>query len=207
MDLKNFLKTIKLNENTISMVLGALVLLSITLFTVNYVRNRTAGVEYQQAGQVTQEAAQTTAGVKTHKVEKGETLWSVAEKYYKSGYNFVDIKEANKLSDAGILEVGQELTIPDVEAKKPTLVAQGETLRTEGTGSAQNPSDSSNMQFGSAPNNPIQGDSYKVVKGDHLWGIAVRAYGDGYKWVEIAKNNNLKNPNLLYVDQEIKLQR
>ena len=48
MDLKNFLKAVKLNENTISMVLGALVLLSLTLFAVNFVRNRTAEVEYKK---------------------------------------------------------------------------------------------------------------------------------------------------------------
>lgn len=186
MDLKNFLKTVKLNENTISMVLGALVLLSITLFTVNYVRNRAVTVEYQKQAQITEEAAKTEALSKTHKVEKGETMWSIAEKYYKSGYNFADIQEANKIANADILAEGQELTIPDVEAKKATVLAQGETT---------------------APNNPIQGDSYTVVKGDHLWGIAVRAYGDGYKWVEIARLNKLKSPDLLFVDQEIKLQR
>lgn len=201
MDLKNFLKTIKLNENTISMVLGALVLFSLTLFTINYVRNRAATVEYQKQAQVTEEAAQTSALPKTHKVEKGETMWSIAEKYYKSGYNFVDIQQANKITNANLLAEGQELTIPDVEAKKATVLAQGETTAPE-----QNKGDP-NMQFGSAPNNPIQGDSYTVVKGDHLWGIAVRAYGDGYKWVEIARNNKLKHPDLLYVDQEIKLQR
>ena len=210
MDLKNFLKTIKLNENTISMVLGALVLLSITLFTINYVRNRVANVEYQnQNAGVTEEAAQTSSLPKTHKVEKGETLWGVAEKYYKSGYNFVDIKEANKLTNAGVIEVGQELTIPDVEAKKVTVeLAQAQTSQAEGTVNTEKP-DVAGTQVSPTTEqiSPIQGDSYKVAQGDHLWGIAVRAYGDGYKWVEIAKNNNLKNPDLLLVGQEVKLQR
>ena len=203
MDLKNFLKTLKLNENTISMVLGALVLLFLTLFAVNFVRNRTAEVEYKRA-QITEEAAKTVALTKTHKVEKGETLWSISEKYYKSGYNFVDIQKDNKIANARTIEVGQELTIPDAPAKKTTIAdtgtkdssLQGETLK-----------GSPGLQFGSAPTNPIQGDTYTVVKGDHLWGIAVRAYGDGYRWVEIARNNKLKNPDLIYVDQEIKLQR
>jgi nucleoid-associated protein YgaU len=31
-----------------------------------------------------------------------------------------------------------------------------------------------------------------------LWTIAVRAYGDGYKWTEIAKANKLVNPNLIH---------
>lgn len=181
------------------MVLGALVLLSLTLFAVNFVRNRTAEVEYKKA-QITEEAAKTASLTKTHKVEKGETLWSISEKYYKSGYNFVDIQKENKIANAGSIEVGQELTIPSVEAKKITVKLQGETLE------AQTPQ-SPGMQFGSAPKNPISGDTYTVVKGDHLWGIAVRAYGDGYKWVQLAKENKLKNPDLIYVDQQIKLQR
>lgn len=46
-----------------------------------------------------------------------------------------------------------------------------------------------------------------MVKGDHLWGIAVRAYGDGYKWVEIARENNLVNPNLIHPGNVLSLPR
>src|SRR5690606_17503673 len=53
----------------------------------------------------------------------------------------------------------------------------------------------------------ISGDSYTVVAGDHLWSIAVRAYGDGYRWVDIARANNIANPNLIYPDQEFTLPR
>lgn len=202
MDLKNFLKTIKLSENSISMILGALVLLSLTLFTVNYVRNRAAPIEYQKQAQITEEAAKTESLSQKHKVEKGETLWSIAEKYYKSGYNFVDIQQTNKIVNAGQLEVGQELTIPDVEAKKTTVASlQGDYLE------AQNAQGSPRQADSTQTPTTIQGDTYTVVKGDNLWEISVRAYGDGYKWVEVARNNKLKNPDIIYVDQEIKLQR
>lgn len=49
--------------------------------------------------------------------------------------------------------------------------------------------------------------SYTVQKGDHLWGIAVREYGDGYKWVEVARVNKLKNPNLLFIGTVLTLPR
>lgn len=39
---------------------------------------------------------------------------------------------------------------------------------------------------------------YTVKTGDSLWDIAVAQYNDGYKWVEIAKANNLTNPGVLY---------
>ncbi|MEK7534382.1 MAG: LysM peptidoglycan-binding domain-containing protein [Patescibacteria group bacterium] len=55
--------------------------------------------------------------------------------------------------------------------------------------------------------NLIIGDSYKVAKEDSLWDIAVRAYGDGYKWVEIAKQNNLENPDLIFSENVLKIPR
>jgi nucleoid-associated protein YgaU len=39
---------------------------------------------------------------------------------------------------------------------------------------------------------------YTVVKGDSLWAISVKRYGNGYRWVEIARMNNLKNPNVIH---------
>ncbi|MBP6989790.1 LysM peptidoglycan-binding domain-containing protein [Candidatus Shapirobacteria bacterium] len=45
--------------------------------------------------------------------------------------------------------------------------------------------------------------SVDVARNDSLWKIAVREYGDGYKWTEIAKANNLKNPGLLEIGQKL----
>ena len=44
---------------------------------------------------------------------------------------------------------------------------------------------------------------YKVVKGDCLWKIAKKFYGDGNRWREIynANKNKIKNPNLIYPNQ------
>ena len=53
--------------------------------------------------------------------------------------------------------------------------------------------------------NGINSGSIKVEKNDSLWKIAVRVYNDGYKWTEIAKANNLNNPSLIYVGQELKI--
>lgn len=56
-------------------------------------------------------------------------------------------------------------------------------------------------------NTKITTDTYTVVKGDTLWDISVLAYGDGFKWSEIAKANNLKNPNLIHTGNVLKLPR
>ncbi len=54
---------------------------------------------------------------------------------------------------------------------------------------------------------PITGATYEVVKGDSLWKIAVRAYGDGYQWVKIARENKLVNPNLIHPGNLLALPR
>lgn len=177
-NLKKFLKGVKLNEENISMVLGALVIVIVGILVVNYFKDKKSE---------TLPALSTENKTKEHVVVKGETLWSIAEDSFGSGYNWVDVKSANKLTSDKI-EVGQKLSIPEVAAKKPTATKQTVTVQTQ-------------------TQNSINGSSYTVEKGDTLWKIAVRAYGDGYKWVEIAKNNNLTNPNLIYTGNVLTLSR
>ena len=50
-----------------------------------------------------------------HTVQKGDTLWAIAEKYLGSGYKWRDILNLNKdviKNDTGIIYVGQKLKIP-----------------------------------------------------------------------------------------------
>lgn len=259
MDLKKTLKALKLHESTISMILGAIVIVVVGVVLVNFFAKREGeiippieigeeislptthtvregetlwgisekyyGTGYNwvdiekenalqnpnqiQVGQsldipdVTARLAeaqatltptttpeptekpQTVVEGRTHKVQIGENLWKIAEMYYNSGYNWVDITSENKLINPNLIDVNQELIIPEVEAKKPTLAEA--TLPEE-------PS-------------PISEASYTVEKGDSLWKIAVRAYGDGYKWVEIAKENNLSNPSLIHSGNTLSLPR
>jgi len=170
-DLKKLLKTIKLNEENISMVLGAIVLIIVGILIANYFKDKNSGSIPANSTQI--------SAASEHTVAQGETLWSIAEDSFGSGYNWVDIKSANNLeSDA--IEVGQKLTIPDnTEPKEPTTTEETQTIVSEETKS-------------------IDGATYTVEKGDSLWNIAVRAYGDGFRWTEIAKANDLANPNVIH---------
>lgn len=49
------------------------------------------------------------------------------------------------------------------------------------------------------------GKSVTVEKGDTLWGIAKTYLGSGTKYQQLADYNNIPNPNLIYVNQVIKL--
>ncbi len=44
---------------------------------------------------------------------------------------------------------------------------------------------------------------YTVVRGDTLWGIAKRFYGNGSRYPDIAQANNIANPDLIHVGQKL----
>jgi 5'-nucleotidase/UDP-sugar diphosphatase len=44
---------------------------------------------------------------------------------------------------------------------------------------------------------------YTIQRGDSLWKIATEKLGDGHRWTSIAKENNLKQPNLILPGNEL----
>ena len=50
---------------------------------------------------------------------------------------------------------------------------------------------------------PIENKRYHIVqKGETLWGIAKKYYGNGNQYVKIVQANNIKNPDLIYPGQK-----
>lgn len=167
-------------DSYVSLALGLAVVLVVGMITMNYFK--TTKLQSEKAAQRNAEiTAQAAALPMKYTVVEGDTLWSIAEKLYKSGYNWVDIARENKLTDAFHIEKDQVLLIPDA---KPIAVAMGEV---------------------SAASTELKQEKrqYKVVLGDNLWSIAVKQYNDGYKWVSIATANNLSNPDVIYVGTDL----
>jgi len=190
----NFLSSFKFEESYISLAIGVVVIFLVAGGLVFFLKGSkttdTSSVQYKPTIDLPQEkeTGQLPVNLPTSYVTKsGDDLWSISEKFYKSGYNWVDIAKANNLSDPGSIHVGNKLVIPNV---KPIVVTPADPNKT-----AQ------------AVPNAITGSSYKIQKGDYLWDIAVRAYGDGYQWVKIAKANNLTDPNLIFSDNVLKIPR
>ena len=197
--LKNVLKSLKINEGLISSIMGGVVVVIMAAMIFNYFKS------VNKNGKITDESASNASVTEettpkelpaTYKVKQGDDLWHISEKYYNSGYNYIDIAKANKLANPSAIEVGQDLVIPKVEAKKTTVVKaeQKTTVVTK----AQ------------VTKISIEGAKYTTVKGDHLWSIAVRAYGDGYAWVKIYNTNKKiigRNPSILFSGIELTLPR
>ena len=180
-----FLSQIKWGESYTSLFLGAVIVVVAFVLVFSFIKSRSnMKSETTSTSTVVNQQALQNAMPKTYTVKSGDYLWSIAENIYGSGYNWVDLANANKLENPGVLYAGTKLIVPDVKPKLVTV--------------QNNPAQGLS---------PITGSSYTVVKGDYLWNIAVRAYGDGYKWTEIAKVNNLANPNLIFSGNVLRLPR
>ena len=92
--------------------------------------------------------AASRAGGGVYEVLEGDNLWKIAERHYNSGYKWVEIAEANKLSNPRLLTVGQRLEMPAVVDEAVGIPIGGGT---------------------------VDGSSYQVIRGDNLWEIAVRS--------------------------------
>ena len=116
-------------------------------------------------------------------VAPGDDLWDVARRCYGDGSRFVEIFEASR----GLPMEGGE------RVGDPRLIRPGWVLRV--------PMPALSVDAGDDVT------TYRVRRGDHLWGIAERFLGDGFRWVEIWERNSgreveagsrLTDPNQIY---------
>lgn len=184
---------LKVNETIARMVLGVGILLvgvGVVFYSLKNQKQQTLNTLTETASQenLKQEltpAASAVALPTTYEIKKGDTLWSISEQFYSSGFNWKDIKSANPNIDQYHLIAGTKITIPFAQSKTITVGTIKPTITPA----------------------KITQDTYTVVSGDTLWTIALRAYGDSYRWVDIAKANNLSNPSLIHKGNVLRIPR
>lgn len=123
----------------------------------------------------------------TYTVVEGDNLWILAEKTYSSGYNFVDIASANNITNPDFIMVGQQIKMPTVQAKEPTVGTVTSTAAMTKAETSVSP-------------------THSVIQGDSLWNIAMQEYNDPYMWTRIATlNPTITNPDYIVPGQVLKL--
>ena len=212
--IKDILKFFKMNENSISTIMGGFVILIIAGLIFNYFR--TTNLKTWQGLLLNQDQAATTSvenqGDKdksipsTYKVKKGDDLWHISENFYKSGYNYVDIMKANKIASDGIIYEGMELVLPNVESKKITVAGKKTEIIAP---SEEKKIDADKETVASVKKSEtkttIEAGEYTTKRGDTYWNIALRAYGDGYAWTKIYEANKkiFGHPDVINADVKI----
>lgn len=123
---------------------------------------------------VTDVAPAPVAVARTHRVQKGETLSSIASSY---GTSWKVLADYNNLSNPNVLKVGQEINIPD------SLNAVAPVKRSAVPVSSR-----------PVPASIKQGTTYTIQKGDTLGSIAKRS---GLTVNEIKLANGLKSDRII----------
>ncbi len=122
--------------------------------------------------------------VAMYSVQRGDTLWTIAERFYGTGEEFPRLVDANvgrtvadgqTFPETGVIEPGWQLHVP-----LPSTVLEEEDGETV----------------------------YTVERGDTLWGISARFLGDPFRWPEIYESNResaslpdgrtLRDPDLIW---------
>jgi putative chitinase len=183
---------IKSGESFTNLILGAIVIIVIAITVIVFIKNNKQGQTSSTTDDVSVEQEENGMTSSTYTIKTGDSLWSISEKTYKSGYNWKEIAKANNLENPGLIHAGNKLKLPSVKKE----VVASDTMP-----------DSKTVMTEETTVNSISGNEYSVKKGDNLWNISVRAYGDGFRYIEIAKANNLANPRLIHSGNVLKIPR
>lgn len=175
------------NESYTSLFLGALVVVIVAIVVFAFLQNR------NKAGETTQETSSEQSQMQDkdaqgmpakageeYVVAEGDWLSSISEKAYGTQDNWKYIAAENDIQNPDAIEKGTKLRIPNLDDKKKAeLDKKMESMSMQPSTFGQMMTDS----------------NYVVKEGESLWSIAVKVYGDGYRWPEIAKVNNLWYPD------------
>ncbi len=193
------------NQSRLSMVLGGLIVLVVGVLIFNYFNKPKSDLGPASQTTATQSDVTPDQLPGKYTVKEGDTLFNIANSYYKDGYQYTEIAKANNLPNPDNIEKGQVLDIPKLDSSTTMQVAPSSSPSSlPQAAMADNGTGGGNTTIWGPR---IDGDSYTVTDGDWLSTIAGRAYGDVYSFQKIADANNITNPNLIEPGMVLKIPR
>ena len=131
-----------------------------------------------------------------HKVEKGDTLYSISRKYQ---ITVAELRAANNLSENDVIKIGQKLIIPTADITTAVALAADNSQKKDN----DKPSTSSTTASTTTASTSSSADSvYVVEKGDTLYGIARK---NNITVAELMNLNNLNSSDVIKVGQKLKI--
>ncbi|MDD2823063.1 MAG: LysM peptidoglycan-binding domain-containing protein [Candidatus Daviesbacteria bacterium] len=205
--LQKLQEQLKLDQSYLSLVLGLLIVVIAGILVFNYFKTNKATIGPSNQIEETAQADVTPDNLPgKYTVKNGDTLFTIAQKYYNNGFKYTEITKANNLTNADSINTGQVLEIPKLEE---TTAAATPTITQTATSSA---STTNEIATGGSENQTtwgekITGNTYTVVEGDWLSKISGRAYGDIMQFNKLAEANNIANPDLIQPGMVLKIPR
>ncbi len=212
---------LQFKQSYLNLFLGFLIVLVLAVLAFNYFKkspvdnlgpaNQTVAEQTAESNdQSTNPSAAPVVDVQTDKlpgkytVKTGDTLSTIAQKYYNDEGQYLQLAQVNKIADPNTIIIGQVIDIPKLEAAKDQAQANApNTTVTPPTTTTQPtvPTDAPSLTA------KITGTTYTVTAGDWLSTISGRAYGDIFSFEKIAKANNITNPDLIEPGMVLKIPR
>jgi nucleoid-associated protein YgaU len=143
-----------------------------------------------------------------HVVKPGESVSSIARDVLGSMDYADEIVAANNLKNPEVIEVGQELVLPQVAGKTTSTEEKPEVtqaMQVEPTAAPKMEEKGKTTSVATA--GKITANTYVVQKGDTLMTIADRAYGNKSLYTRIMSANGIRNMNRIEVGMTLKLPR
>ncbi len=147
----------------------------------------------QQSGAVDQKAGWSSTGGAYVTVSQGETLYSISRRY---GVPVTALSEANGISNASSVRVGQKILVPTYvySPNPPVSVPDYKPRQAKLQGNASTQKRKSE--------NAVLNTTYKVQKGDTLSSIARK---NGVSLSELRKNNGLYSTDVIRIGQKLNI--
>ncbi len=124
-----------------------------------------------------------------HPVLQGDTLWKISVKY---GMPLKNLLDFNKMTEASVIYVGQNIQIPILPLSAPTPTPTPTSVPVPTVTVAPTPSAVPSISY----------ENYSIKSGDNFWSIGLKF---GIPYPEILKANNMTSSTMLSIGQVIKI--